>query len=50
MSARPLQDRAQEAGALPVTLADIRAAADTIAGAVERTPWGLSGTSSGICG
>ncbi len=50
MSARPLQDRAQEAGALPVTLADIRAAADTIAGAVERTPMALSRTLSGICG
>jgi threonine dehydratase len=45
MSARDKQDLA-----LPVTLADIRAAAATIAGAVERTPMALSRTLSDICG
>jgi len=38
------------ARALPVTLADIRAAAGTIAGAVERTPMAESRTLSEICG
>jgi threonine dehydratase len=36
--------------ALPVTLADIRSAAATIAGAVERTPMTVSRTLSDICG
>lgn len=38
------------ARALPVTLADIRAAAETIKGAVERTPMAHSRTLSEICG
>jgi len=45
MSTRTPQDRA-----LSVTLADIRNAAATIAGAVERTPMTLSRTLSDICG
>src|SRR5262245_26945481 len=35
---------------LPVTLADIRGAAETIKGAVERTPMAHSRTLSEICG
>ena len=38
------------APALPVTIADVRAAADAIAGAVERTPMAHSRTLSEICG
>ena len=38
------------APALPVTIADVRAAADAIAGAVERTPMAHSRTLSQICG
>jgi threonine dehydratase len=45
MSARAPRDRA-----LPVTLADVRSAAATIAGAVERTPMTHSRTLSAICG
>lgn len=45
MSARP-----STPGTLPVTLADVRAAAATIAGAVERTPLAHSRTLSEICG
>ncbi|MFO0988665.1 MAG: threonine ammonia-lyase [Alphaproteobacteria bacterium] len=41
---------ARHDGALPVTLADVRAAAATIAGAVERTPLAHSRTLSEICG
>ncbi len=50
MSARAPHDRAPPGGTLPVTLADIRAAAATIAGAVERTPLAHSRTLSEICG
>jgi len=42
--------RAPRDRALPVTLADVRSAAATIAGAVERTPMAHSRTLSEICG
>jgi threonine dehydratase len=42
--------RAPKPGTLPVTLADVRAAAATIAGAIERTPLAPSRTLSEICG
>src|SRR5262249_1766245 len=41
---------AMSARSLPVTLADIRAAAATIAGAIEHTPLAHSRTLSEICG
>jgi threonine dehydratase len=51
MSGRSTRGRApQSAGTLPVTLADVRAAAATIAGAVEKTPLAHSRTLSEICG
>jgi threonine dehydratase len=50
MSDRSTNDRAPHTGTLPVTLADVRAAAATIAGAVERTPLAHSRTLSEICG
>jgi threonine dehydratase len=48
MSLRSTND--PHTGTLPVTLADVRAAAATIAGAVERTPLAHSRTLSEICG